>query len=746
MLITRFLPIMVLWCCLSPITKGQQIDMAKKNNYAIDKPSMESPIWQPLNTTISGRMTDVEMPLSDTLTLYAGAASGGVWRSQDGGKQWQPIFDQQPCAAIGDIAIAPTNSQIIYAGTGEANGGGGSITYDGCGIFKSENGGDNWQYAGLAASGSIGRIAIHPRNANIVYTAAMGKLFANNAERGVFKSTDGGQTWVHSLYLNDSTGCIDLAIHPLHPDTVFAAMWQRTRRPNERQYGGEASGLFRSTNGGITWEKLSKGLPQKRIGRIGIAVANSKPNRIYAVFIDEYGDFMGIFRSDDVGNNWKTVRNNEQMSQANGYSWWFGNLTVAPNDEDQLYMPLLDIWQSDNAGNKWTNISENLIHYDQHALFIHPLNPQYLVAANDGGIYISRTSGKTWQKTPNLPTAQYYCIAQEQKNNKAILYGGMQDNGVVQINLSNIWNMDSLNKTVAANKDKKKTLFSQFKDRLNFTDKYIAEHGDGLYLCMGKSSPYRRFYAFQYGDLYSQLDTSAWEEASKGIYKSDRCAWKMPIIYSPSHQTFLCATQSLYRWNENKKAWQPWGNRADFSDGGDGYNFHYGTVTSIAASETDTLHVYCATDDGNVWATHNSGKNFALINHNLPKRWVNDMVLYPNNMQRIYIAQSAYRQGKTDTTYIYSSDNGGQHWQSIAYNLPKGTTVNKLLWVEREMQGKILLAATDKGIWALPEKSRQWHYFSQNIPPTPITDLQYDPTHKMAFAATYGRGIYWTKW
>lgn len=699
--------------------------------------------WLPVDLLpprLSGRMTDVIMPPNDTLTIYAGAASGGLWRSRDKGNTWQAIFDQQPCLPIGDIALAPSDPQILYVGTGEANGGGGSLTYDGCGIFRSDDGGDTWASAGLPQSGSIGQIAIHPHDPQTAYAAAMGTLFANSPQRGIFKTTDGGQTWTQLLSPNDSTGAIDVVIHPRHPDTVFAALWQRTRRPNARQYGGKASGIYRSTNGGKQWQHLSNGLPTNALGRISIAIAPNKPDRIYALIMDEYGDLIGLFRSNDAGNTWQITRQNSSIAQTNGYGWWFGKPVIDPDDADRIYLPLLDIWQTDNGGNRWTNISEQLIHYDQHSLFIHPLDPQLLVAANDGGIYLSRQRGKQWQTANQLPVEQLYALAQDPRNPN-LLYIGLQDNGVVQYKLPTI-PKPSPHKSMAGIQRQ----IAQFTQSVA-TIQAISTHGDGVNVAVSDTalSPYRLFYAFQYGDLHTKTDTGTWHVADAGIYKSDRCAWKMPIIYSPAHRTFLCATQSLYCWNEKQQRWRPWGNRADFSNGGDGYNFRYGTVNAIAAA-TDTLSVYVGTDDGNIWATHDSGKTFTAINANLPALWVNTIALHPADPKHVCAALSSYRSGKSDT-YIYRTHDSGQTWQSIAYNLPKGTEINQLQWLHQTPQSPAqLVAATNSGIYLLPPDTQTWLPLGQGLPAVPIMQLHHNATQQRLIAATYGRGIYWATW
>ncbi|MBN1340200.1 MAG: hypothetical protein JXA03_12800, partial [Bacteroidales bacterium] len=382
----------------------------------------------PFNT--GGRLSDVEVHPSDIQTLYAGAASGGIFRSYDGGITWEPIFDEALSLSIGDLAIAPSDPLIIYAGTGEANGGGGSITYDGVGLYRSEDGGDTWTYAGLPESRNIGRIAVHPQNPDLVYVAAMGSLFADHPDRGVFRSADGGQNWEKALYISDSTGAIDLCINPLHPDTLYAAMWERVRRPHRRSYGGATSGIYRSTDGGSVWTELTAGLPSAAAskGRIGIDLCSAQPGTLYAIYADKAGYFEGVYKSTDHGNTWQPTNDGALGSTYQSYGWWFGRIKADPVDPAIAFVIGFDLYKTSTGGNSWSNVSSWNVHVDQHEVYIHPYDNNRVILGNDGGLYVSDNGGSAWEWVNNLPVTQFYtCEADEQVPER--LYGGTQDNG-----------------------------------------------------------------------------------------------------------------------------------------------------------------------------------------------------------------------------------------------------------------------------------------------------------------------------
>jgi len=378
---------------------------------------------------IGGRISAIAMPPADMQTIYAGAASGGIFKSNDQGGTWTPVFDDALSLSIGDIAIAPSDPDIIWAGTGEANAGGGSMSYDGFGIYKSTDAGNTWDHVGLENSGSIGRLVVHPTDPQTCFVAAMGRLFSNNPDRGIFRTTDGGANWNKVLYVNDSVGGIDIVIHPNHPDTLYAALWERVRRPDRRDYGGTGSSIYRSIDGGESWNQLTNGLPPSSpsVGRIGIDISQSDPNILYAIYADNIGYFAGVYRSDNGGDSWFRTNDSDLDYMYSSYGWWFGRINIDPVDPDIVYAIGFDLYKTSDGGNTWPLISST-VHVDHHDIVVHPQNHNFLVNGNDGGIYTSTNGGSSWTFLENLPITQFYtCDADEQ--NPQRLYGGTQDNG-----------------------------------------------------------------------------------------------------------------------------------------------------------------------------------------------------------------------------------------------------------------------------------------------------------------------------
>lgn len=423
----------------------------------------------PLN--IGGRISAVAMHPADMQTIYAGAASGGIFKSVNGGGSWTAVFEDALSLSIGDIDIARSDPAIIYVGTGEANAGGGSMAYDGFGIYKSEDAGETWLHIGLENIGSVGRLAVHPVNPQVCFVAAMGRLFSNNPDRGIYRTTDGGDTWENVLFISDSTGAIDIVMHPYHPDTLYVAMWERVRRPDRRNYGGPSCGIYRSYDGGDTWTLLAGGLPSPSpaIGRIGLDISLSDPNVLYAIYADDIGYFAGVYRSDDGGNNWFRTNDGSLGNAYASYGWWFGRISIDPVNPGIAYVIGFDLYKTVNGGNSWSMISSS-VHVDQHDMVAHPMDHDFIVLGNDGGIYLSYNGGSTWTFLENLPITQFYtCEIDEQFPER--LYGGTQDNGT--------------NRTLTG----------------NLSDWQMIYGGDGFYVLVDPLDNSYVYAEYQYGNL-----------------------------------------------------------------------------------------------------------------------------------------------------------------------------------------------------------------------------------------------------
>ena len=377
--------------------------------------------WQFIGPeNVGGRVVDIEFNPSNPSIVYAGFATGGVFKSTDTGNSWFPIFDSLAVLTVGDIAIDPQNSDVIYVGTGEANGG--HNNFPGGGVFKSTNAGLTWQFLGLEQTTSIGRVLVHPTNSNFVYLAAVGSYFAPNPERGVYKSTDAGATWNKSLFLNDSTGAIDIIMDPNNPNRMMAAMWERVRRPNSSHLYGASSGIYKTIDGGDNWQLIpsTAGLPNsnsQNVGRIGLAISQSNPDIVYALYNDGV-DIISLYKSTDFGSSWVDKDPDNELSSA-GFSWYFGQVRVHPTNPNQVYVLDVEFQMSTNSGDSWTE--RFVSHVDHHALAFNPADPNFAINGNDGGINISNDAGLSWGSPANIPATQFYEIGLD-ANNSLLLW------------------------------------------------------------------------------------------------------------------------------------------------------------------------------------------------------------------------------------------------------------------------------------------------------------------------------------
>ena len=654
-------------------------------------------------TNIGGRITDVEILQSRPNTYYAAAASGGVFKSENAGVTWQAIFDNELTLAIGDIAIAPSNEDIIYVGTGEPNAGGGSVAYDGNGIYRSDNAGETWSHLGLEQTGSVSKIIIHPTNPDIAYAAAMGHLFSTGPDRGLFRTLDGGQHWENVLFINDSTGIIDLAIHPNNPDILYAAAWQRVRTAYRRDYGGPSSGIYKSVDGGNAWQKLTSVLPTAA-GRIGITISPSYPNILYAMFEHETSGYLqAIYRSANNGNTW--VKKGITGINNAPYTYWFGKIIADPVDSNAVYLTGLDLYKSTNGGMSWSDIFTNM-HLDQHAVTFHPDNPDIILVGNDGGVYRAQDGIPNATHLNTLPITQFYTCEIDYSRPER-LYGGAQDNSTMR------------------------TLTG------STNDWHIIYPGDGFRVLVDPVDNQYIYAEYQYGVFGRSVNGgSSFDYALTGIMNGDRFNWNTPFVLNPKDPSVLfIGSQRLYKSVDHAESWVAIS--PDLAENISPSVTPFGTITSICVSPLNDQIILVGTDNANVQVTTNGGTTWTLVSSSLPNRWVTSVASDPADENTAYVTYSGYRFGES-VAHIYKTENLGATWTSISGDLPD-MPVNDLIITPSLRQ---LYIASDIGVFYSTDQGLHWELVTDGLPNVVITDLTYHAPDNILVAATYGRGMY----
>lgn len=667
--------------------------------------STANEIWQfsgPLN--IGGRITDIEIPSGQPDVYYVGAASGGIFKTVNGGNDWTPIFDEQQMLSIGDIEVSKNNNSLIYVGTGEVNAGGGSLVYDGDGIHKSTDGGLSWQSKGLPDIGSVGKIVLDPNDDNTVFVGAMGPLFRNSFNRGVYKTTNGGDSWQQVLFVSDSTGVVDMAIHPTNGNIVYAASWERIRRPNRRQYGGITSGIYRTTDGGSNWTELTNGLPSvaSQKGRISFDISQSNPNVLYARYANSNGNIQGVYKTVNGGDSWTAV-NSSQLTDV-GFHWWFGGIFIDPTNEDVLYNADLVVQKSTNGGNSWTNVFTNA-HVDQHAIAFQSSNSNQLLLGNDGGLYYSNNGGASATKDMKLPITQFYRIFVDAQNENKI-YGGAQDNSTSRTQTGGL------------------------------SDWSIIYGGDGFQPLVDPTNTNVIYALYQYGSLGKSTNNgNSFFSATNGISGSDRKNWDTPITFDPNNSQILYfGTNRLYKTTNAAGNWSAIS--PDLTDGPHTGNLTFGTITTISVSQFDSQVIFVGTDDGKAWVTQDGGANWIDISAGVPNRWVTKVLTSKENSSTVYLTLSGYRFGE-DVGHVYKSTDFGNSWVDISTSLPD-IPVND---IEQDSFGNLFIA-TDVGVLASKDEGVNWTVLGENLPSAVASDLFIHEDSQFLFVATYGRSSY----
>lgn len=695
---------------------------------------------------VSGRVTDVAVPAprGRTYTIYAATATGGVWRTDNEGTTWQPIFEQQLTTSIGDIALDPRDPDTLWVGTGEANIFRSSAA--GCGVYKTNDAGKTWTYCGLGATNTIARIVVDPRDSNTVYVAASGHEWTDNPERGIYKTTDGGKNWQRVLFVNESTGAIDLVINPDNPDIVYAATWQRIRkRWNDPRVepGSDGSGIWKSSDGGANWKQINKGLPAALDrGRIGIDLCLAQPSTLYAM-VDSYEEAEGepprgedsygrerlktiegaqIYRSDDDGETWrKTSKADRYMRGAcSTYGWVFGQVRADPVDPDTVYMMGLALNVSNDSGESFRRLRG--MHGDHHALWIDPNNPSYLINGNDGGAAISYDGGKKWRTTTEtLPAVQFYNVAYDMQTPFHI-YGSIQDHGsrrgevVIDRNRKRIvgrnWQGTSGGEasTHAVDPTDNNTLYSE-----------------GFYGSISRTNQETR------------KRTAIKPKNRKGEPKL-RGQWLAPFIISPHNPRIIYhGMNHLFRSMNRGDKWQRISPDLSYADADKIGDIPYQTIFSIAESPQKFGYLYIGTDDGRVHRTFDGGANWQDITKGLaPHRWIARIEASRFAEGTIYVAQNGKRNDDF-VAYLWRSTDHGTTWQDISEGIPGGP-INVVR--EDPTDPDILYVGTDVGVYVSTDGAATWNVLGGGLPSTYVHDLVIHPRDDVAIIATHGRGMY----
>ncbi|MDQ3487298.1 MAG: hypothetical protein M3468_06135, partial [Acidobacteriota bacterium] len=728
--------------------------------------------WQYLGPKdISGRATDIAVAeRSGGRRIYAAYATSGVWRTDDN-VTWAPIFDDMPSTSIGDLAVSPSNPDILWVGTGEANIFRASMA--GVGIYKSTDGGQSFTHMGLTDTQTIGRILVHPTNPDIVYVAASGHEWTDNEMRGVFKTTDGGATWNKVLYKSPRTGAWDLVMDPSNPEVIYASMWQRIRRKwsdPRVEPGYSEGGVFKTTDGGKTWIEASAGLPgPEHRGRIGIDIARSNPKVVYA-FVDNYeagvpakegeSDAYGrpvfearikaaeVYRTDDGGTSWKKVSDsNEFMTGHSGtYGWVFGQIRVDPMDENIIYTLGLSLNVSTDGGKTFAPFANSrTIHSDHHGLWIDPKNTQVIYSVNDGGFYSTEDAGKTWKFAVSAGGAQFYNLAVDQSTPPWV-YGSIQDIGSRRGRLN-----------LTAGRDKIAAV--------NFEN---APGGEGSHQAIDPKNPNIVYSHGFYGN-FSRTDLSvpAPQRGRRGqggtpppqpapdaprrvtsIQPKEqglRAQWMAPVVLSPHDpNTVYLGYQFVFRSTSRGDAWEKisgdlTGNDPKQMLPRSSNEIPYQTITALEESPRVKGLLYAGTDDGKLHVTTDAGKSWTDLTTRVPSRkWYSRVVPSMHADNTVYVTQRG-REDDDFAPYIYKSTDGGKTFTSITSNIPAGP-VNVIR--EDPTNPNVLYVGTDFGAFVSTDGGTGWQVLGGNLPSTQVSDLVYHARDKVIVISTYGRGIW----
>lgn len=749
--------------------------------------------WRSIGPTVQGgRVVEVASIPGQPYGFYVAYATGGVWKTTNNGVSFIPLSDQMPTMVTGAIAVDQNLPKRLWLGSGEPNAS--RSSYGGMGLFLSDDEGAHFRHVGLTDVDRIARIVVHPKDSQRVCVAAIGRLYSDGGRRGVFCTRDGAETWVQSLPGVGRTGAIDLAVDPNNPEVMYAAMWDHSRSAFKFSESGSGSGIYKSSDGGASWNRLQGGFPQgQHVGRIGLAVSTSSPGVVYAS-VDNWEDLpaseqdlgdqplsarrlktmskedflaqdpddiesfirsndleteldaksliakvesdeitvadlvaalndaeaalfntdirgLEIYRSDDSGENWKRTHDGPLSEVTYTYGYYFGQIRVAPDDADRIYVLGVPVVTSSDGGKTWTGMNHPDVHVDHHAWWIDPQNPQRMVNGNDGGIDVSYDGGKTWLKLDRQPVGQFYAINVDMAEPYNV-YGGLQDNGTLKGSSKSRWELGE--------------------------DWSVIGGGDGMQVGIDNRDN-TVYTGYQFGFYRRQGPKGSGEVRPREKLKEAplRYNWNTPVILSSHNPDVVYfAANKLFRSFDQGKTWTAIS--GDLTTTRNRGNVPYATATSISESSKQFGLIWAGTDDGNVWVTSGGGNDWRNVSARLPDMWVSRVEASSHVLKRAYVSLNNYRNDDA-TAMLYVTDDLGSSWRSISNNLP-----NEAINVVREdpVNADVLYVGTDRGVYVSLDRGAHWQTFDTGLPNVPVHDLVIHPRDREIVAGTHGRSVW----
>ena len=710
----------------------------KDKKQSAPKDSIESLVgalkWRSIGPALtSGRIIDFAVHPEKSSTYYVATASGGVWKTTNSGITYKAVFDDQGSYSIGCVSIDPNNPHVVWVGTGENNSQR-SVSY-GNGVYKSEDDGITWKNMGLKKSEHIAKVVIDPRNSSVVFVAAQGPLWGPGGDRGLYKSTDGGQNWKKVLDISENTGVTDLIYDPRNPDIMFAASYQRRRHVYTLINGGPESAVYKSTDGGVTWKKLANGLPKGELGRIGLAISPLNPDYVFAL-IEAGENKGGFYRSNDLGASWKKM-NPYKTSSAQYYQ----EIICDPFDVNRIYS--LDTWTkvSNDGGKTWKNLGNQSRHVDDHAFWIDPKNPEHYLIGGDGGVYETYDRGKLWDFKENLPVTQFYKVTTDNSIPFYYVYGGTQDNNSI----------GGPSQTTSIN-------------GIGNFDWFITNGGDGFEAAVDPEDPNIVYSQSQYGYLTrlnrasnDKVSIMPAEDQGEDAY---RWNWNSPLIISPhSHTRLYFACNYLFKSDDMGNSWTKISpdltrqlNRNLLPVMGkiqspeavakNASTSQYGNIVALSESPVQEGLLYVGTDDGLIQVSVDDGKNWSKIEKisGVPEMTYVSSIYASNHDKNLVYATFENRKRADFKPYVFKSTDQGKTWTAIGTGLPKNLPVHSI--VEDPVKPGLLFIGTEFGVYTSLNNGKKWYKFSGGLPTICVKDIDIQKRENDSVIATFGRGFY----